>query len=682
MSADLNRRGARIPHYLSPLSLAVAVAFSPALMAADDDSSNELALPTMQVWGTQVSSSSEFLSDQDISIKQADHLSDLLRDIPGVDVGGTHSVTQRINIRGLNETDLDIRLDGASQYASMFHHIGNLTLNPDIIQMADVQVGNNSVRSAAVGGSVSFETKNALDLLRAGEDFGMRVYGGYGSNAYHQGSVTAYGRLSDKVDAMVYGYTIDRDNFDDGDGNDTFGSDGTVSDILVKFGVEPSFGHRFELSHDHYRDKGDYSPRPDMAGSANAGLSGDLELPTEYTRDTTTLRYQYDAGGSTNANATLYRNAMELNRDESQITIRWPANRLSDNTAEAENLGATLELTSLTDLAGMQHEVTYGTLYNRQESRAQYGNDPWIDENAITTAGYVEDRISLTDRLTVTPGVRYDHFERNAETGSDTFDEVTWALGLEFAVNQNLTLFASARELFKPPQLLETFVYYQNGTILADDIKAQTGLNKEIGARYQQQFGEHRINANLTLFQTDLDDYFANTYDGTLNGGAGGYIIGNNGDVEIEGFEASVGYGIGEFNSRLSYAKSDADNKTNNTPALDYNGRSMDVGDSIALNLSYYFPAVGVETGWNSQWVLTEDNVMPGTPDKDSYNVHSVYAQWVPPQADRLTLTLGVDNLFDEQYYSHASRTGVARGFELDDYEPGRNIKVSAAYQF
>ncbi|WVM88122.1 TonB-dependent receptor [Halopseudomonas pachastrellae] len=473
MSADLNRRGARIPHYLSPLSLAVAVAFSPVLMAADDDSSDELALPTMQVWGTQVSSSSEFLSDQDISIKQADHLSDLLRDIPGVDVGGTHSVTQRINIRGLNETDLDIRLDGASQYASMFHHIGNLTLNPDIIQMADVQVGNNSVRSAAVGGSVSFETKNALDLLRAGEDFGMRVYGGYGSNAYHQGSVTAYGRLSDKVDAMVYGYTIDRDNFDDGDGQQTFGSDGTSATSWSSSAWSHPSVTALNSAMITIATRAITARVRTWAGSANAGLSGDLELPTEYTRDTTTLRYQYDAGGSTSANATLYRNAMELNRDESQITIRWPADRLSDNTAEAENLGATLELTSLTELAGMQHEVTYGTLYNRQESRAQYGNDPWIDENAITTAGYVEDRISLTDRLTVTPGVRYDHFERNAETGSDTFDEVTWALGLEFAVNQNLTLFASARELFKPPQLLETFVYYQNGTILADDIKAR-----------------------------------------------------------------------------------------------------------------------------------------------------------------------------------------------------------------
>ena len=71
MSVDHIRRGARIPHYLSPLSFAVAVAFSPTLLAAD--SSDELALPTMQVWGTQVSSSSEFLSDQDISVKQAAH---------------------------------------------------------------------------------------------------------------------------------------------------------------------------------------------------------------------------------------------------------------------------------------------------------------------------------------------------------------------------------------------------------------------------------------------------------------------------------------------------------------------------------------------------------------------------------------------------------------------------------
>lgn len=102
------------------------------------------------IWGTKVSSSSESLTTDDLSLKQADHMSDLLRDIPGVDVGGTHSVNQRINIRGLGETNLDIRLDGASQHANMFHHIGNLTLNPDILKSADVQVGNNSVTKVAL----------------------------------------------------------------------------------------------------------------------------------------------------------------------------------------------------------------------------------------------------------------------------------------------------------------------------------------------------------------------------------------------------------------------------------------------------------------------------------------------------------------------------------------------------
>ncbi len=36
------------------------------------------------IWGTKVSSSSESLTTDDLSLKQADHMSDLLRDIPGL----------------------------------------------------------------------------------------------------------------------------------------------------------------------------------------------------------------------------------------------------------------------------------------------------------------------------------------------------------------------------------------------------------------------------------------------------------------------------------------------------------------------------------------------------------------------------------------------------------------------
>lgn len=81
-------------------------------------------------------------------------------------------------------------------------------------------------------------------------------------------------------------------------------------------------------------------------------------------------------------------------------------------------------------------------------------------------------------------------------------------------------------------------------------------------------------------------------------------------------------------------------------------------------------------------FVKDEDNVFDGQPIKEGYDVHNLYAQWVPSNVDGLSVTFGVDNVFDEQYTSHASRSGTARGFTLDDYEPGRNYKLSAAYQF
>ena len=50
-------------------------------------------------------------------------------------------------------------------------------------------------------------------------------------------------------------------------------------------------------------------------------------------------------------------------------------------------------------------------------------------------------------------------------------------------------------------------------------------------------------------------------------------------------------------------------------------------------------------------------------------------------------MTLGIENLLDKLYVSHASRTGttthpVFGALELSDYEPGRNIKLSVAYKF
>ena len=67
---------------------------------------------TIEVWGTTITNNS--LLQDDIERKQANHLSVLLRDQAGIDVGGSHSIVQGINIRGVDDLDLNITVDGIS----------------------------------------------------------------------------------------------------------------------------------------------------------------------------------------------------------------------------------------------------------------------------------------------------------------------------------------------------------------------------------------------------------------------------------------------------------------------------------------------------------------------------------------------------------------------------------------
>ena len=89
--------------------------------------------------------SSIYLNGDAIANKQADHISDLLRTIPGVDVGGAHSLNQRITIRSMDDKDLDISIDGAKQNSYMYHHMGNLQIHADILKSVDLEIGSNSV---------------------------------------------------------------------------------------------------------------------------------------------------------------------------------------------------------------------------------------------------------------------------------------------------------------------------------------------------------------------------------------------------------------------------------------------------------------------------------------------------------------------------------------------------------
>ena len=640
-----------------PLVIAIGLASSSAWAEKQD-----LANNTTEVWATQVSSTSTFLGDDDIELKQADHLSDLLRSLPGVEVGGTHSVNQKITIRGLDDTDLDITIDGVSQNAYMYHHAGNILINPDILKAADIQVGANSVLTGALGGGVAFETKDAKDLLAPGDHFGGRIQGHVASNKYAGYSLTSYGRVGSNIDLLAYIYQVDRDNPEDGKGRENLGSDGEITNGLFKAGFDIDNSNRLEFSYDQYNDEGDYPYRPDMGVATNVAITGDKLYPTTYDRKTFRVGYELDKGDDLFLSASVYHNDLELERKEN-------ADEYQIKAGTTINTGAKLLAESLLDMAGYSHNLRYGAEINKQETEMKKDGADKGGEDATSIALYLEDEIAITDSFRFIPGIRHNHYDLNATARDNTYSKTTWSVATEVDVTDELTFHLSNTTLFQGPNLEEAF-YADSVNEVNTNLKPETGTNTEIGLRYKTNHlaGLDQLKVGFTAFNSDIEDRIAwqranNTWV-------------NVDQVTLRGFEASVKADKGDLGVLLAYSKSNSEEEATGMPFAD------EAGDSISLTVDYTLPALNLELEWDSQVVLKEENY-----DKSGYDVHSISARWTPDTVKGLAITAGIENLFDTYYVSHVSRIGESNHpsfgqLLLDDAEPGRNFKLTAAYSF
>ncbi|GAB5452000.1 MAG: TonB-dependent siderophore receptor [Halioglobus sp.] len=696
-----------VPPLRLALMASAVLAFNSAL--AQQGRADEGAGPLLEevtVWGTQVRSSSVNLQDETIAIRQADHISDLLRTIPGVDVGGAHSLNQRIIIRSLGDRNLRVWIDGANQNSYMYHHMGNLQIHADILRSVDIEVGTNSVINGGLGGAIRFETRDARHLLEDGQQFGLRVQGSVADNAAQGYALTGFGQLTDSVDALGYYHFLDRDNYEvgggkieDRDGNEIPGTDGEVKglegeleNVLLKFGWDFADNQRLQFGYEGYTDEGDYSYRPDMGLATDISIGDNLGLPltypTEFTRDTFTLNYELQWGAASSLTAAVYANDSTLWRDERAINAIWPEDPAIVE-GRAENTGfSLLGYSTLGD--GMRHQLTYGADVIDYET--EYKPDGQVNggEEATSAAVFLEDRIEFGSGLALIPGLRYDHWDMDAQVTEDRFSGVSGALAGEWAVTDSLLLKLSTTQLFQAPELAEVFIGAGVNDLPNPGIDEQRGQNSELSLAYESSvLGADRLAAGFTVFDTDIDDYI---YEYATSP-AGGYWKDNVGDMSIEGVEAYLGYDLGNLRTLLTYSSAESDLSA----AADYtelDGARIDreQGDTISLNVDYVFAAIDLALHWDMLWVddLGDGADLDGATldnSKDGYSVHNLSARWTPKRLQGLALTVGVDNLFDEYYASQSSRTGVSfhprfGELQLTDYEPGRNLKATVSYQF
>lgn len=688
-----------------PLMLALASALSSPALA------QPATIEEVVVWSTEVRASSIRVASEAIAARQADHISDLLRTIPGVDVGGAHSLNQRITIRSMDDKDLRIRIDGANQNTYMYHHMGNLQIHADILESVDIRIGTNSVIDGSLGGAVNFETKAARQLLRSGQRLGGRVQAGYGDNSGTNIALTGFGLLGDDLDVLLYHNALERVDFEvgggrilDAAGNELAGTDGEVrglkgdlDDTLLKFGWDIGTGQRLELGYETYNDEGSYSYRPDMGLATDLAITESLGVPllwpTRFERDTLTLSHVLDWGADSTLRTSLFRNESMLWRDERG----WADNPAFASSAgiikgEAENTG----LYMLGETGVGRHTLAYGLEFidydTRYEARYSESTD-LAREAARNRSVFLQDTLRVTDRLYVIPGIRYDRFDIDSAVVDARFDRFTGGLALEYELRDNLVGKLSATQLFKGPEIGEVFI----GAGLFDtpnaDIDEENGVNTELALAFEDAvFGADRFAAGFTLFRTDLDDYIYDYTTAPPETGARSWKD-NVGNMRIEGAELYLAYDIGNFSALLTW--SDAESELSAfAPYAELDGARLDrqQGATISLNVDYELPATGLSLHWD---LLSVGSVPAGldldgaTLDnaKDSFVLHNVSARWKPSAWSGLTLTLGVDNLFDEYYASQSSRTGVSlhpRFGELYllDYEPGRNIKATVSYDF
>lgn len=644
---------------------------------------DEQKLETVEVWETQVTSSSLNLGSSSIETKQADHLSDLLRDLPGVDVGGTSSINNRIAIRGLEDENLDISIDGAKvSNVNMFHHIGNLLVNPDILKKADVQVGNNSVVNGGLGGSVAFETKDGKDLLQDGKEYGARIQGNYNSNDSLGGSVAAYGKVSDKVDLLLYHHYVDKNEWKDGRGEESFGTAGDVGNTLIKVGYDISDVQRITLSYDKLKDEGDYAPRPDFGKAYNLFATGNYLYPTEYTRETITLKHQVDLGDNLFLQTSIYSNENELERYEKRdgVTQRVRAVPAGMNPYEGlldgvvKNYGISTKAQSNASMAGVNNTFTYGGLYDTQSSKVKWSGQQYGEnEKAKTGALFVEDAITFSNGLVITPGIRYNNYKYDGVYGEISDSKFTYGLAAEYPLSETFSLIASATTLYKGVEMVDVLasnrMYVNDNT----DLKAETGINKEVGFKYHNKntLGAKNIGFSFKVFDTRIDDSIVTTWPTSTSA-----EISNGGTLDIQGFEASFVYDIGSLSSLVTYSHSNSKFRETGLST------QREPGDSLSINLDYAFMK-NLSLSWDSLFVMKEERKYIATQQtKEAYNVHDIAVKWKPSAVKGLTLIAGVDNIFDETYVSHASENRYLSGVSLSDYEPGRNVKLSFSYEF
>lgn len=672
---------------VKPLALAISLALVGGNTYADESAVNDSKeIESIVVVGQTTNTE---ITPDELEKYQANDLADIFRFVPSVSVGGSLGIAQKVYIRGLEDTLFNVTVDGAPQTGTLFHHIGRVAIDPELLKEVEVQAGAGEATSGAgaIGGAIRFKTKNVNDLLDSDEQFGGTVKAGYFSNDGYKTSATFYGRLSDSWGLMGSYIYIDRDNMEDGDGNELYGTAAEQSLGFFKLNGELTDNQTVSISYENRNEEGEFGSRPNWPT-----LEGDTLFPMEGKRETFVLNHQFFASDFINLETTLFhtKSSVEQNRFD-----RWGV-----YGAEMKTTG--FDIRNISRLGS--HNLTYGLEYRKDEVSSEYlaeeaiwqewAWDPAVGqfkEEGEVKSLYIQDHWQINDELLLSFGVRYDQYEVEQVTYDNQTDSdgVSPNIGLKYDLHPNWQLTVGYAEAMRGKEVGDAFTLEQapDWVSIAPELNAEEVNNTEIGLMFHDEHWQ----ITASVYQSDIDNVI---YDQL---GRGVYYE-NIGKLETDGFELKAVYWYDDWRVQASYSNNDAELNGDTVEGYEHIGLANARGDTLGLNVNYLL-SDNIEMGWNFNYVSDLNDIevlqrgvdigwieQTQTIDKSGYQVHDIYLQWLPLSDDALTLNLAVQNLFNEHYRDHSSVGDYndIPGWEgvAGLYEAGRDIRVSLAYKF
>ncbi|MFZ4590960.1 MAG: TonB-dependent receptor [Ignavibacteria bacterium] len=667
----------------------------------------------------------EIVSEDEISKKPYQTISDALDNKPGLSVTRDGIWASDISIRGLSKANVVMNVDGnrVETATDISARLSLVDIN-DIDRIEVIKGGVSSLYgTGAFGGVVNIFTKNGDFSNKF--IYGSSLIGGYNSVNKSPGGYLSFYASNQKFFAKVSGSIRDARNTMTPKG-ELPNSQFKDNNISANLGVRPLNNHEFRLSYQRYEAIDAGLPGGGTLFPATAVVKYPKEnrdmVSGEYSiknlikplkklslkyfyqsifRDVENIPNQISSIKTTSGklkqkvyvlsitpNARHYTNGMQFKAD-------WEIGKYNYLITGIDMWRRALDSKREKNQKIENYDTTTGNITST--ILKTIGEKPIPDADYTSMGAYVQDEYrALNDKLKVNAGGRVDKIRvtnsttlqpvyeivngtrNNTPTGQKTIwnaretDDISWSanIGALYSLTKNYDVTLNLSRSFRSPSLEERYQYIDLGSSLRvgnPDLAPEKGMFGDLGFRVWRDKVTFSGNVFYNSFE-DLVTEIPGTYENKP-----AFIKTNVGQARLYGYDFEFMYNfIKSFVAygSLSYVRGeDTENKTNLPFIPPLNGR-------IGLKFSVHNY---VNFDLNTALFDKQDFTAAGELNTPGYTVFNIGISSIPLKYKFLSCQLfaGVENILDKEYRNHLSSN---RGVIVD--EPGRNFYAKVKLDF